>query len=614
MEQETKVLLDNLMEGCQIIGFDWKYIYINKIAEKHNKRSNEELIGKRYMDMWPGIEETKVFKFIKDCLEKRISFKMDNEFIFPDGQIGWFELSIQPIEQGVFILSHDISERKRTENKIELERFYLQEAQDIGKIGTWELDLRSDILKWTKENYKIFGVKIGTALNYQSFVDCLHPDDKDYVQKKWMEGTKGKPYDIVHRIISKGKVKWVREKAKLYFDEDGKVYKAIGVTQDISMFKNSEIEIKKSKKSIEEYIFKLNYILKNIPIGISVLNQHSEIIFNNYGLNKILRLSEKSIEHRIYINRKYWNSKGEEISFNDFPSSQVIKGRKAIHNSEIKIQLEDGNFIWTEVSALPVEISDWKVLTVIIDITDRKIAEEKQNKTAKELLDANATKDKFFSIIAHDLRNPFNIIMGMSELLLSRFDIYNKEKQIEFIEAINSSSKQTLSLLENLLEWSRSQTGLIKFSPEELVLEQLIDQVIGLQTQFAKKKNIKIKFNISGSPIINADKFMLRTILRNLLSNAIKFTENDGKINISVSSSNRDNIISIEDNGVGMNKEQIDNLYVLSSKNVTYGTNNEKGTGLGLILCKEFIEKHNGKLTIKSEVGKGSKFEIILPQ
>lgn len=236
------------------------------------------------------------------------------------------------------------------------------------------------------------------------------------------------------------------------------------------------------------------------------------------------------------------------------------------------------------------------------------------NEANIKLKELNATKDKFFSIIAHDLRNPFNSICGFSELLLDDLAEKNYETTEEYVEIIRDSSKHAMTLLTNLLEWARSQTGRMKFNPELFDITDVVNDAVTLAGDYARQKSISILKELPVPVVIFADKAMLETILRNLISNAVKFTGNGGTIIISVTPEDENKIcVTVADNGVGISKENLDKLFKIEENHSTVGTQKEKGTGLGLILCKEFIEKHGGTIWVESEQRKGSKFIFTLP-
>jgi two-component system, sensor histidine kinase and response regulator len=239
--------------------------------------------------------------------------------------------------------------------------------------------------------------------------------------------------------------------------------------------------------------------------------------------------------------------------------------------------------------------------------------EKKVEQRTEELKELNATKDKFFSIIAHDLKNPFNTLLGFSELLITNLDTFGQEKINEFVNIIHETSKNSYALLENLLEWSRSQTGRIEMEKKPIDLEEVVEENINLLSNNAAKKDIKLVNNLQPNSKAVADGNMIKTVVRNLISNAIKYTPKGGSITIT-SKTHKDIVeLSITDTGVGIKEENIPKLFRIDMNYTTKGTANETGTGLGLILCKEFISKNDGEISVTSDQEKGSTFTIKLP-
>jgi signal transduction histidine kinase len=247
-----------------------------------------------------------------------------------------------------------------------------------------------------------------------------------------------------------------------------------------------------------------------------------------------------------------------------------------------------------------------------IDITYRKQAEEALQNSEAELRELNATKDKFFSIIAHDLKSPFNSILGFSEILKDEARDLDIDSIVEYAGIINSSVLHTFGLLENLLNWARMQQGRIPFEPQKILLNSIVNTEFEGLKNSAIQKNIKLIKNIDENLIITADENMLSTVLRNLVSNAIKFTPNGGEVKVEASVEDDNVKISVSDTGIGIKPETIRKLFKIETSFTTRGTENEKGTGLGLLLCKEFVEKHGGKVWVESVVGKGSCFNFTL--
>ncbi|NOZ46655.1 MAG: HAMP domain-containing histidine kinase [Chlorobi bacterium] len=245
-------------------------------------------------------------------------------------------------------------------------------------------------------------------------------------------------------------------------------------------------------------------------------------------------------------------------------------------------------------------------------LTYKKLVEQIQQKNI-ELEKLNNTKDKFFSIIAHDLRSPFNSIIGFSDLLKEQIDHQSKEKLKEMVMMINSSAYQAYELLENLLEWSMCERGKMPFHKEKNNLKLLVAEEINKLKKTAFLKEINIKNLVEDSIEIKADVNMMKVIFRNLISNAIKFTNRKGEILILAKQKNGQTKISVKDNGVGINEKMLKSIFKIGIKGTTKGTEQEPGSGLGLILCKEFIKKHKGKIWVESKEGVGSEFIFTIP-
>lgn len=231
-----------------------------------------------------------------------------------------------------------------------------------------------------------------------------------------------------------------------------------------------------------------------------------------------------------------------------------------------------------------------------------------------ELQENINTKNKFFSIIAHDLRNPLGSFKNVTLLLLDDYNINQDEDTKEFLEILNDSAQNLYKLLENLLEWSRSQSGKITFEPSDFNLNAIVNNNISLLSLQANDKEISLINNVPTNYILFADMNLITTVIRNLMSNAIKFTKAYGKIEIGIlDNSNNETVVYIHDNGLGMNDATKNKLFKIEENVTNLGTNNEKGTGLGLILCKEFIDKHKGRIWVESELGVGSTFFFSIP-
>jgi hypothetical protein len=269
---------------------------------------------------------------------------------------------------------------------------------------------------------------------------------------------------------------------------------------------------------------------------------------------------------------------------------------------------KNGDFYWEQANIAPVKNKDGEITNYVaikLDITQRIQAEQK----LKELV---ATKDKLFSIIAHHLKNPFSAIVGFSSILSENIEIYKPEQIHHISSVINDASQRAAGLVENLLNWSLAQTGSLEFHPQKLVLRQLIGDVVKDRKSEAQKKQISLLNEVPELMEVFAEIVMLKTIIRNLISNAIKYSNSGGQVKINAVESTDYIEITVSDTGIGIPPEGLEKLFMIDSKYNTIGTFEEQGIGLGLILCKELVEKHGGKIWANSEIEKGSEFKFTI--
>lgn len=276
---------------------------------------------------------------------------------------------------------------------------------------------------------------------------------------------------------------------------------------------------------------------------------------------------------------------------------------------------------WAQTTLTPIVSENQVVKLVAIDTeVTRLIEAEKEITSQKEEIEQqrdklstlNATKDRFFTILAHDLKNPFTALQSIVQTLFSNYEILDSEDITDAIAKINNTTRHISELLLNLLQWARSQTGMIEFAPKEVGLHQMVSDEIAILTDLAAKKQIKLSFSVEKTTRVLADQQMIRTVLRNLVANAIKFTPQGGKVCIQSAQTPSKTLIKVKDTGIGLSPQDQKKLFRIDVKTKSIGRSPEKGTGLGLILCKEFVEKHKGTIGVKSSPGKGSCFWFCL--
>ena len=372
----------------------------------------------------------------------------------------------------------------------------------------------------------------------------------------------------------------------------------LGISDDITEKLISEDKLRLSE---ERY-----HLLSDVTIeGIAIVKEDIIIDLNSalarlMGVDDSSELLNKSILHLLATeDHFFWtlmSSTTESVKF------------------EIKLQRANSQFVSCEMETRLYSDNQTTYRVVAFrDITDRKLAEKSLETVNSALLSANADKDRFIAILGHDLRSPFNALLGFSRLLVENV----RELDVDTIELyathLNNTAENTYNLLEDILIWATLKTGNAPFQPKYIPLRDLADAVLLSLQSAASSKDIKISCTIGADVMIFCDANMLKTVLRNLVANAIKFSYKGGNVFIHTEASSYGVTVVVKDEGVGLSSQLIGSLFDVTKKQSAVGTAGEKGTGLGLILCKEFVEKHCGKIWVESELGKGASFKFTLP-
>jgi PAS domain S-box-containing protein len=463
-------------------------------------------------------------------------------------------------------------------------------------IGIIDLD---GIIKYKSPNSeKWFGWKPQNLIGTDGRL-TIHPDDLQRIQKELIALFKkeNSSKTVEYRYKCKdGSYKLV-ELTATNLTNDPIISGVLLNYHDITQRKQIEEELRENTEMLQT-------IIDNIPVMIICIDEKGEIKIANQELVSVLGWTFKE-----------WET--ENIFAKCYPEPEVLKEvldfmmSEEIGWKDFNTHTKNGtiiNTVWMNIK-LPNGIS----MGIGQDITIRKRAEEKLIEKDNFLQKLNADKDRFISILSHDLKSPFNSILGFSEVLTEDIRKLNTDEIEDIAKNINKSARNTLYLLEDLLAWAMMQQGKIIFKPQKLSLADICKNILEILNPNAVAKNITINYYIADRIKVFADIDMIKTVLRNLVSNALKFTNNGGTISVSSEENSENVTISISDNGVGIKAENIKKLFNISEVITTKGTAEETGTGLGLLLCKEFVEKHGGKIWVESEVGIGSEFKFTLP-
>jgi len=363
-------------------------------------------------------------------------------------------------------------------------------------------------------------------------------------------------------------------------------------------------------------------IFDSMPDMVALIDLNNKIVKANKAMLQKLKVGDQGIIGYSCYNLMHENGCAKV----NCPHLSMISDHK-----DHSIELYEPKFgSYLNISTTPIFDSDNRLLGslhIARDISIQKESEAKLVEYNNELKELNQNKDKFFSIVAHDLRSPFQGMLGFTDLIIDELDTLTRDEIKEYLFKVRDSSYGTFALLENLLNWSRLQTGRLQYNPSEFNLKDDVVSIISLLNSNAQSKSVNLINNINDNHLVFADEHMVHSILLNLATNAIKFTNPGGTVTFDAKIKSMcvgEHIgncackqigleISVSDNGVGIPEEALDKIFNIGNHFTMPGTANEHGAGLGLILVREMAEKHGGKLTVKSEVTKGSVFSFTIP-
>ncbi len=507
-------------------------------------------------------------------------------------------------------------ERKQIEQRLRDSEEKYRTLTEITKDVVWTMDVET--MKFTYVSPSVFNLRGYTPeeILAESVFDALTPGEREYVRNltiervaEFLSGKKSKQFftEQIEQPCKDGSTVSTEVLTTFFTNNKTGKVEVHGVTRDISKRRSAE-------KALLESELKFRTIVSQSLISIQIMNSEGVTVSVNSAWEKLWKLKLEDLKGYNILSDPQLIENGV-IKY----IREAFAGKQSFIPAtyyEADKSFTVGERKWVEACIYPSFDSDGNIQNVIlmhIDVTDRKEAEA-IIESASLLKELNATKDKFFSIIAHDLKGPFNSILGFSSILNEKVRDRQYDGVAKYSGIIYQSASRAMDLLVNLLEWSRTQTGKIQYNPEYFDLLNLLIEVQALLRDSAKPKAITINITGPGSISVYADKPMISAVLRNLVSNSIKFTGTGGAILISIKEYEYKIEVSVLDNGIGIPKEEIDKLFRIDESFSTPGTENERGTGLGLILCKEFIDKHNGIIWAESGMEKGSKFCFTLPK
>ena len=574
-----------------------KVVEVNETIYRLAGFTSEDLIGKTTLELniWESLELRN--RFLEMLAEKGRVTNFEAGFRKKDGEVltGLISAEFINIQGERFLLSVilDISDRKTMEHSLRAS----EENTIPDQIVLFDAQNRLTFINHLPEG-KLMNELIG-----QTIASVYNPEIE-------------KIFEAASRKAGMSGSVECQEYAVQRTDEDNQYYESYfvpviqGDKQTSTMVISHNITHRKlSDKALKDSEEQHRLLLETAMEGI-IVTQGVRFSYFNPRMTELTGYSPEELAEIEFVNLIHPDDR--ELVLRNY--GRRIRGEVTEKSYVFRLLRKDGQCRWVEITGIRIQ---WKgepaSLSFINDIHDHKLALEALRGSEARLKELNATKDKFFSIIAHDLKSPFNNIVVLSNLLVEQVQSNDKENIEEYAGLISSSTQQAMSLLVNLLDWSRSQTGRLVCTPEYIDLVSVVNETEALLSESLRQKSIVLKKELPRTLLAHADKVMISTVLRNLVSNAIKFTRPNGQIIISSRKTETEHSISVIDNGVGMNEETLGKLFRIEESISTKGTDNERGTGLGLILCREFIEKHNGSIRAESEPGMGSVFTFTIP-
>ncbi len=492
-----------------------------------------------------------------------------------------------------FLVDRFLTERKRAEKVLRESQEDLNHAQSVSQTGSWRLNVHRNELLWSNETYRMFGIPMGTPMTYDTFLRAVHPNDRDYVDKKWQAAIRGEHYDIEHRIVVNGEVRWVREKAILEFDKDGVLQGGFGTVQDKTESKRAEEALQASQQMLQ-------LVLNNIPQRVI----WKDLDLNYLGANRTATQDAGLSDPKDIIGKNdhelAWRESADLYRTDD--REVIMSGKPKLNFEEPQIQ-SDGRVLWLETSKVPLRDTEGNIIGVLgtyEDITEQKKMEGDLKRSNAELL-------QFAYVASHDLQEPLRMVTAYLSLLEKKYGHQLDGKAKQYMDFAIEGGSRAKDLVQDLLEFSRVDTQGKAF--QRTNMEGVLDTVVGNLSVQVKEENA----NISHEPLpsIMADEGQMVQVLQNLLSNALKFHGAEvPKVHISCKDKGDRWLFSVEDNGIGIDPKYHDKVFVLFQR--LHTREEYEGTGIGLAISKKIVERHGGRIWFESQPGRGTTFYFTI--
>ena len=585
--RETRDYLDNLFNYANAPIIVWnpklEITRFNHAFERLTGRSADEVLGNTVDMLFPDDSRRESMKHIREATSGERWEVVEIPIKHKDGAVHillWNSATVYAPDGktplATIAQGQDITERKKTEEAFLKSAQDLNRAQAVAHIGSWHLDVRNNQLLWSDETHRIFDVPKETPMTYEIFLSKVHPDDREYVDRRWAAALCGETYDIEHRIIVRDEVRWVHEKAELEFDRQGVLKGGFGTVQDITEHKWSE----------EQY----RTIVRTAMDGFWLTDAEGKILDVNDSYCKLTGYSREEL-----LAMSITDVEAVELSKETARHIERIK-KKGYDRFETRHRGKNSQTIDVEVSVNFIEDEGGRSFVFIRDITERKRVEK--------------MKDEFIGLVSHELRTPLTVISGSLRTAMSKG--VSQEDGRELLQNAAEGADSLAAILENMLELSRYQAGRLQLRIETVSIADAVKNV----TEKLKRQGISHQFSLDiprELPQVEADPLRVERILFNLMENATKYSPEDSKITVSSRMQDGFVVTRIIDRGLGISPDDQAKIFEPFQQLET-SQRPTRGVGLGLVVCKRLVEAQGGWIRVESAPGKGSTFSFALPK
>ncbi|WP_276348586.1 PAS domain S-box protein [Daejeonella sp. JGW-45] len=610
-EAEFRAAFEYSALGMSLMDIDGRWIRINESFCRILGYTNRELMSRSLYELAHADDRDKDIPFVREVLSgSKKSYHLEKRYIHKNGTVVWVHQASSVVHDIDYKPSHwtvqiqDITEQKAVEDALREERELLRTLIDNIPTAVFIKDLESRKMLVNKAECDFMGVKDASEILGKNDFE-LFPIDfaRITVAEDQEVFTTRKPIINREKVIT-----WIDGRtrclltSKIPLFDNGKISGLLGITYDITQIKVAESALLESEK-------KYRRIFENIQ----------DVFYQTDQEGIVTEISPSIEKHSGYSREEVIGKPATDFYYNLEDKEALVESIRAnrmVSDFEVRLKTRSGERRYSSVNAQLI-IQNGEIVGTegsMRDVTDRKAQQDSLQALNNDLNTLNDQKNKLLSVIAHDLRNPIAGCVGLLEVVFMDIENTSKDELVEYMQMMQKGVLNAHELLEDLLEWARIQFHSVDFIPtrvDDLATE--IRHTLKKLEPIAEAKQIQLKQEMAEGMSIDADKHMLASIIRNLVTNAIKFTNQHGQVVINVRREKGGYLFSVQDNGVGISKEDIAKLFSSDTGFSSYGTLGEKGTGMGLVLCRNFVEKHGGKIWIESTVGKGSTFYFNIP-